>query len=354
MVGRLSKAQRAERAFACAFAAATLALAACSRPEAVNTPTAGFGTAFRAMEPLSAEPVSIRYKAADTPRTAQGYRLFSTARFFGGLSDLRAIDASGGYLAVSDRGRMIAFMPPAKAANAPLAPGGAQDILSLDAFERQLMGETGETLSGARGDAEGLAVCAVNGETAFLVSFERDHRIDMYAADDVSAPAARFPNPPRTDDLKFNSGLEALACRSDGMIIAISEDAPKGEDAPRASILRDGAWTERPYPRTKPFAPTAAAFLPNGDMLVLERGYFGGVRVEAKLRLIESAALDAPSGPLTGPEVAHFDRFSGVDNSEGLAFIGGRTPMMAIISDDNFNPLQRTLLIEIPLADLGL
>ena len=97
-------------------------------------------------------------------------------------------------------------------------------------------------------------------------------------------------------------------------------------------------------------APTDCAFLPNGDLLVLERGV---VLVSFAARLVRVRAADVrPNAEMTG-EVLFESTGGDLDNMEGLAVHPGPDgkPRITIVSDNNFNDWERTLLLEFSLAD---
>ena len=91
------------------------------------------------------------------------------------------------------------------------------------------------------------------------------------------------------------------------------------------------------------FRPTGAATLDNGDVVVLERRFtvIGGVA--ARLRLLKNVA----TGNLEGKVIAELIPPVSVDNMEGIAV--RRDPsgnyLIYLLSDDNFFPVQRTLLL---------
>ena len=116
---------------------------------------------------------------------------------------------------------------------------------------------------------------------------------------------------------------------------------------PTAALAAGSADRESGSPLTfvtvDGFAATDAAGLPDGDVLVLERRF---PPVGARLRRIDAAAL-APGARLEGRELARLEGSDTVDNMEGLAVRqgpGGAT-LIYLLSDDNYSPLQRTLLM---------
>ena len=81
-------------------------------------------------------------------------------------------------------------------------------------------------------------------------------------------------------------------------------------------------------------------------MLVLSRHFsvMGGAR--ARLERVPAAAIEG-GATLQGTLVARFQHPLTVDNFEGVAAVQGEdgATLVYILSDDNFNFLQRTLLL---------
>ena len=197
-------------------------------------------------------------------------------------------------------------------------------------------------------DAEALALAP---DGVLLVAFEHDHRVARYPA--LDGPAETLPADPGIDALRNNSGIEALVTLADGRLLALTE-TPLEEDSPLyRGFLWDGqGWSDVTLESRREFEPSGAARLPNGDILVLTRQFtiLGGLRV----RLLRLAAGDIKAGArLAGEEVAFFAPPLTLDNFEGIAVFQGPTgeTLVALISDDNFQPLQRTLLMVFELTE---
>lgn len=96
----------------------------------------------------------------------------------------------------------------------------------------------------------------------------------------------------------------------------------------------------------KPFKLTDLAVLPNGDVLTLERRFtpMGGPGFQ--IRRIDGASIQ-PGATLDGKVLARAGLPWSVDNMEGLDIRRGADGrlLVYIVSDDNFNPLQRTLMM---------
>jgi hypothetical protein len=104
------------------------------------------------------------------------------------------------------------------------------------------------------------------------------------------------------------------------------------------------------YRLTDGYEVTDLAFLPDGDMLVLERWYRPWRGVGARLRRVPARSL-MPGAVLEGKLLLDLDLAHEIDNMEGLAIHreAGRT-IVTMISDDNYSSLQRTILLEFELV----
>ncbi|MCW8085981.1 esterase-like activity of phytase family protein [Sabulicella glaciei] len=198
-----------------------------------------------------------------------------------------------------------------------------------------LLNTGGRPLVGGAGDAEALAQLP---DGSWLVGFERRHRIWRYQR--LDGPARRFPSPPGLEDAPNNGGLESLTLLPDGRLLAIAESL--GSDSLRAAWLgNDAGWEERLYRPARGFSPTDAAALPNGGALVLERDFslFGGFRS----RLAHVADLSAPV--LEGETWLEMPGDAPAENWEAVSVTRTREGVLVVLlSDDNQNPFQRSLL----------
>lgn len=204
-------------------------------------------------------------------------------------------------------------------------------------------------------DAEELARLPGGG---WLVSFERNHRLlrfgERFAAD---GPPAAFPAPPGLAGAPSNGGLEALAVWPDGGVLALEEGADgaaatRGWFAASPPAGPDG-WRSFAYRAAADHRPSGAAALPNGDALALERraSLLGGFSVRLVL-LRRAAFADAQPGAMVeGEELARLSSPGVSDNFEGVAAVPRADGDIDVylLSDDNFSPLQNTLLIHLVL-----
>lgn len=301
---------------------AVLGLAACAQPPG-GPVAAGPAIAVEA-RPVALNPENPRQSAIGDFAFAGGLHLTSSnTSQLHGLSDLRVL-ADGSLVSESDEGSLFTarLVLDARGRLTGVTDG---KLIALD-------GPDGKPLpSKQESDAEGLAVLT-NGDR--LISFERHHRILLYPASggpphEVASPKANFPD---------NGGMEGLA-----------QDPERGPDAYLVGgevsgqtwtcTLTRGCTPLRIIPKADDFGLVALAPLPGGRLAYLLRSWdpMQGSRVS----LIVSDA--------EGREIDHLElqKPYSVDNFEGLAAVPGADGVIRfyLISDDNFSPVERTLLL---------
>lgn len=266
-------------------------------------------------------------------RPLGGLELNRAAIGFGGFSGLH-LDPSLNLTVISDTGRWF---------RAPLLMQGDRPAGLGPIATGLLRDGGGEALRrGRTTDAEALARQA---DGTWLIGFERWHRIRTFSA--LEAPGAFFEAPPGLETAPANGGLESLAVLADGQILAIAEHQPDPTDPTlrRAWLGGTGAWRATSYRPLPGFVPTDAAGLPDGGALVLERRFAlieGGFT--GRLVYLPPSALAV--SPLAGQALLNFPPDGPAENYEGVAVLRrGRDLWLALISDDNQNAFQRSLLL---------
>lgn len=295
-----------------------------------------------AAEPLALTVTPLPLNSENPGQTRVGalawrgsLEITSGSRRFGGLSGLLLEPGGDRLLAVSDTGRWV---------SARIRLDDAGFLVGLDQGQtgRLRDGDNRVLASKRAGDAESLARLA---DGTILVAFEQAHRIWRYPAGGLDRPAQSFPPPPGLDRLDGNNGLEALTTLPGGRLLALAED--KG-DSPglRGFLWQDGGWSDLALARDRSYRPTGATALPSGDVLVLERRFsvLGGLGI--KIRRLPLAAIQ-PGATLTGEVIAQLRPPLVYDNMEGIAARAepGGGVRIYLVSDDNFNPIQRSVLI---------
>lgn len=239
------------------------------------------------------------------------------------LSDLK-LTGDGGFIAVSDVGDLT---------RGRLALDTRGRLTGLEGLSvRRLTLNDGAPISEKMvGDAEGLAVTH-GGD--LLVSFERDHRIWNYGP----LTALRTPEAVRRPDFPFaeNDGMEGLAASGDGWRVA-------GESGGVWDCSAASCDVVTAPPRTpladSDYRITGMDRDPAGGWFVVQRSYRAPIDVRARVRRM------AEDGTL-GPVLVELKLPGTTDNFEGIAAEtrGDRTRLY-ILSDDNFNTVQRTMML---------
>ena len=319
---------------------ASLALLVIALPAA--TP-AGAGAIVVEATPIPLHPGDAKVTQAGTLRFRGALWLKSSDRHFGGFSALGLSADGTRMVAISDEGRRLA---------ANLVYDKSGDLKGLTATELDTLSDLdGRPLSQkVDADAETMSP-GVDGE--IIVAFERNHRLWRYLPGEVVPRPLKSPH--ELAALPANNGIEALTLLADGRLLAISEGGGKNTTAIGWVSDTEG-WSVLTYALRDGFRATGAATLPNGDVLVLERRYTLRSGVAARVRRVAANAIE-PGAALEGALVAELRPPVNVDNMEGIEAIrptaganAGRT-LVFLISDDNFNPLQRTLLMMFELTD---
>lgn len=270
-----------------------------------------------------------------------GIALRSNDRRFGGFSGLH-VNASGNtVLAVSDRGAWLRVR---------LVHDKTGVLTGVTGAEMgPLRGPDGKPMAGRAGDAEALAVLP---DGSALVAFERRHRLLLYppSPSPFAGRPRPYPLPRAVLTGPANGGLETLVHVGRGYLLTISERQRSGPKAVLAWVGVDGGWQSLAYRRPAGFHPTDGALLPNGDILILERRFLLGQGNAIRLMRVPRRQI-APGRTLRPRLIARLESPMTVDNFEGVAVRpaddGGA--LIYLISDNNFSPLQRTLLLTFAL-----
>jgi hypothetical protein len=256
---------------------------------------------------------------------------------FGGIS---AMHVEGGQvLAFSDSGSVFRFPVPRRA--------GAL-VLRIE----RLVHGPGDGRSKSDRDVESVAAF---GAQAWLL-FEGHNQIWRYRRPDLAVEAEAAPDALR--EFPWARGPEAMARLPDGRFLVFSE-GPVTDDGTTPLVLFAGdpalPATRNRRLRYRPpagYRPTEAALLPDGRILVLNRSFDMFRGWEAVLTVATVEGVRAMGAPIEGRTLAAFTGPVTRDNLEALSVTreGGRT-IVWIASDDNFLPIQRTLLMKFALVE---
>jgi hypothetical protein len=275
-----------------------------------------------------------------------GLVLTSPFREFGGISSINVAADGMNFLAASDRswwlrGRITySGTRPTGIAGAEMAP---------------MLGPDGRTLASRRWyDTEAMAR---DGGTIY-VGIERVHRIVRFdfGKEGLLARARPIEVPAAFRSFPSNGSVEALAfvprgTPLGGTLIAI---AARGRDRAGDHLAfliggpRPGSFTIK---RRDDYDVSDATILPSGDLVILERKFGWTTGLYIRARRIPIAEV-RPGALVDGAVLFEADLGQQVDNMEGIsAHRSGGETVLTMISDNNFSPLQRTMLLQFSLAE---
>jgi hypothetical protein len=165
--------------------------------------------------------------------------------------------------------------------------------------------------------------------------------------------------PPGVKLLPSNQSIECVEVAPKdgplgGAVIAISEH---GLDSGGNLMAFIAASADRlggvfSLKRTDDFDVSDCAATPDGRLLVLERRFSWIRGLAMRIRSVPFAAIK-PGALVDGSELIVADTGFQIDNMEGLSVHRDTSGalVLTIISDDNFSPLQRTVLLQFGLAE---
>ncbi|SEP63642.1 hypothetical protein SAMN05428995_101357 [Loktanella sp. DSM 29012] len=205
---------------------------------------------------------------------------------------------------------------------------------------RVLRISTGEPVSGATADPEGLALSA---DGTLFVSFEGLARVAAYP--DLDGPAVRVPRPDMFRGLQNNSALEALAIGPDGALYTLPERSGGTHRPFPVYRYAGGVWTTVfDIARTDAFLPVGADIGPDGLLYLLERDFTGfGFRSRVRRLPLDGSASELLLQTRTGTH----------DNLEGISVWRDDAGdiRLTMVSDDNFRWFQTTEILEYRVSD---
>lgn len=204
-----------------------------------------------------------------------------------------------------------------------------------------------------RMDAESLAIR----DGKIYVGFEQYHRIDPYPLSgfETAKPEASLPLPFPVSVLRKNRSLETVVVAPKdgplgGGLITIAEESvdQKGNlyagivDGPQAGVFK--------VVRRDDFDVTDAAFLPDGDLILLERRFTLMRGIGMRLVRVKGDSIK-PGALVDGVTLLEADYGAEIDNMEGLDVVdmGNADIRLILVSDDNHFSLQRNLMLEFRL-----
>jgi hypothetical protein len=276
-----------------------------------------------------------------------GLALTSPHEAFGGFSALR-VTADGQLLALSDKGNWLR----ARIVYRNGAPAGIADAEMAPA-----LGADGRPLA-ARGwyDTESLATDDAGNVYVGIERVNRIVRFDL-ARRGLAARGHPIPVPSGIAKLPYNLGLECLAYAPKdsalgGTLIAISERGLDADGNIVGFLIGGNKPGDIAVRRSDDYDVSDCAITPDGALIILERRYSIARGVAIRMRRVLFDRV-SPGSVLDGPVLIEADMGYQIDNMEGVSVHRSASGelVLTLISDDNFSPLQRTLLLQFTLVE---
>jgi hypothetical protein len=286
----------------------------------------------------SARPLVHPAGKSGSLRFVRGWRLTSPNSFFGGFSALARL-GPGRFLLLGDNGRAVRLT---------LGERGIEAV-AIATLPLPLRNPGSKAFT----DTEAVALDPATGRTwVALEGIDQIWRLNpaltRIESRNKSAQLARWP---------ANRGAEAMARLADGRTIVFSEDADD-DDRGREALLFTGDPAKPGKEGVRFFYDAEgkgqvsdAAPLPDGRILVVHRSLGLSPLFTTVLGIVDPADIekDGVVRSVTIGTVPEALR----ENYEGAAVSveDGRTYLW-LVSDDNFNSWQRSLLLQFELVDL--
>jgi hypothetical protein len=297
---------------------------------------------------ITARPISQFHIGHDEMRFGPlefvgGLEMTSPARDFGALSALRFLKPGNDFIGVADTGFWFFGTI---THDAEKRPSGVKNFRM-----QQMVDASGQPIDKKwEVDAEGLAVK----DGIATVGFERDQRVAQFKIDpdNMKAPVKLLDYLVPAKELRQNRGFETVTHANPygqhaGGLVVVSERSLDEAGNVYAAIIEGphkGVFTVK---RNGDFDITDGAFLPDGDLLLLERSFSIARGVKMRLRRIYGESVEK-GAVADGPVLLEADMGYQIDNMEGLD-VWTRDDgalIVSLISDDNHSILQRNLYLE--------
>ncbi|NJM33946.1 MAG: hypothetical protein HC850_03695 [Rhodomicrobium sp.] len=301
--------------------------------------------------PFAFDPASTDRRNFGRLEWRGGVILAAPSEHFGGYSALSIPPDGKEMLALSDAGSWL---------SARLATKDGQLVGLEDARIGPIPQKDGQVLQRKRDrDAEALVALSPGKDLdgRYLIGFEGRHRIDEYVfrKGAFKGPAGGVKLPRQLRGMGRNEGLEGVTQlrggQNNGAIVAFAERklAPDGNHT--GVLLKKGIAYPLFLKRTGEFDITELASLKDGSLLVLERSFIrASLKLDIRLRLVDAGEIE-PDAILDGETLLEADSRFKIDNFEAMAVTeteDGET-LITLLSDDNFNFFQSTLLARFAL-----
>ena len=336
------------RRISCALAAAlllvSLPVAAQPTPRAAEPP---IRIELRTRPILAFEPRDPSRQRFGQLDFRGGIELTSPYKEFGGVSAIRVAGDGAHFISLTDKGRWL---------RGRISYDGARPAGVVDAEMAPILGPDGKPLASRRWfDTESIA----EDGGILYVGIERVEQIVRfdYGRDGLLARGQPIAVPPGFKKLPFNKSLECLVHVPKGLplagtLIAVTERGLDDNGNLQSFLIGGASPGTFSVRRSDEFDVSDCALLPGGELMVLERRFSFLRGIAMRIRRIPLAAI-RPGALVDGPVVVFADMGYEIDNMEGLSVhrsADGHT-VLTLVSDDNFSPIQRTILLQFTLVE---
>ncbi len=290
-----------------------------------------------ALKPLTLDPAHPGIRRLGDLIFLQAWELGSGNSDFGGISALTALPGDR-FVGVSDAGTLIGF-------------GLTSDNQADRPFIAPLPESHGSDKTYADRDSEGIAYDPDSGQ--FWVSYEARHAIRRFSRS--FARSNGLVRPIEMQGWSSNKGAETIVRLMNGRFIIIAEGLENGI---HEALLFSGdpvepatAISQFTYRPPAGYRVTDGAVLPDGRLLILNRSINFPIGFSAKLAVLDAADVKA-GDMISGKVIATLAAPLLIDNMEGITITSeDNETIIWLISDNNFNIWQRTLLMKFRLSE---
>ncbi len=312
---------------------------------------------------LEPQDIEIRAMPYTLDPANPGRRDFGRLQWRGGLELRSANTAFGGYsgLSISRNGEdVLAISDSGSWLSARLEQQDGRLTGLTDARIGPITQKDGQPIQQEwRRDAEALtAVDPAKRDGRYLIAFEGEHRIDEYQFSKgvLRGPLGSVKLPPELKGMGSNRGLEGVTFLRGGphagAIVAFAERKLDKAGGHTGALIRGSKSYPLSLTRDAAFDITALESMADGSLLILERSFIrASMKLDIRLRLVPAQEIKSQAR-LRGKVIFQADQSLIIDNFEAMAVSEGDKgeTIITLMSDDNFNFFQKTLIAQFALA----
>ena len=303
---------------------------------------------------VSADPIILNNSSPEQRKFGKliwkgGVQLRSESPFFGGFSGL-VIDPKGEKIvSISDSGIWLSGTISYTSGH----PTGLENVRIGPLSNRK-----GKPFSKNRDrDAEAITLYRGNlDKGSALIAFERNTRIAQFPIrnQQIGTQKKLLRLNKSLRRLSTNNGIEALSYYSEGInrgkLIVFPERLLEPKEFLNGWLVDGKKQRRLRVRRLRGFDITDVAALPEGGALLLERRFRYSEGIKMRIRQLSANEINRDKR-LDGQILFEADDSFNIDNMEGIAVHKSRNneTIVTLISDDNFNFFQRTLLMQFKL-----